>query len=114
MVRDSPTLGQLSAPGPLRLGFGVLGVKHGVRARVKCVLSLPPPHTFSPCRDLGEGTRELAGVAHSVDKDLWTLSTPSYSPWAQMMVHTVNAGHTPPAPRPTVRMPTQPMTHVRR
>ncbi|KAF6328209.1 sushi domain containing 3 [Rhinolophus ferrumequinum] len=65
-------------------------------------------------RDLGEGTRELAGVAHRVDKDLWTPSIPSCSPWAQVMVHTVNPGHTPPAPRPTVRMPTQPMTHVPR
>lgn len=69
-------------------------------------------HSFTT--DLGGGTRELAGVACSVDKDLWTSSTPSCSPWAQVMVHTVSPGHTPPAPRPTVRMPTQPMPHVRR
>uniref|UniRef100_A0A671ESJ1 Sushi domain containing 3 n=1 Tax=Rhinolophus ferrumequinum TaxID=59479 RepID=A0A671ESJ1_RHIFE len=39
-------------------------------------------HSFTT--DLGEGTRELAGVAHRVDKDLWTPSIPSCSPWAQV------------------------------
>nr|XP_019569415.1 PREDICTED: sushi domain-containing protein 3 isoform X2 [Rhinolophus sinicus] len=39
-------------------------------------------HSFTT--DLGGGTRELAGVACSVDKDLWTSSTPSCSPWAQV------------------------------
>nr|XP_019569414.1 PREDICTED: sushi domain-containing protein 3 isoform X1 [Rhinolophus sinicus] len=53
------------------------------------IVSGPPKPWGSPWitpsyRDLGGGTRELAGVACSVDKDLWTSSTPSCSPWAQV------------------------------
>lgn len=78
------------------------------------VLSLPPPHNFSPCRDLDEGTHELAGVAHGMKKDLWTPSSPACSPWAQVMVHTASPGQILPAPRPTMGMLRQPMTHVPR
>lgn len=74
--------------------------------------SLPPPHNFSPCRDLDEDTHELAGMACVMEKDLWTTSSPACSTWAQVMVHTANPGQTLPAPRPTVGMPRQPMTHV--
>lgn len=53
-------------------------------------------HSFTT--DLGEGTRGLANMARGMDKDPWTLSGPTSSPHAQVMVHTATAGQTPPAP----------------
>lgn len=67
-------------------------------------------HSFTT--DLDEDTHELAGMACVMEKDLWTTSSPACSTWAQVMVHTANPGQTLPAPRPTVGMPRQPMTHV--
>lgn len=51
------------------------------------VLALFTAHTSSLCRDLCEGSRELAGVACSVDKDPRTSSCAACSPWAPVMVH---------------------------
>uniref|UniRef100_A0A8W4F9E0 Sushi domain containing 3 n=1 Tax=Sus scrofa TaxID=9823 RepID=A0A8W4F9E0_PIG len=56
-------------------------------------------------RDLGEGTRGLANMARGMDKDPWTLSGPTSSPHAQVMVHTATAGQTPPAPTMGVLRP---------
>ncbi|XP_027472764.1 sushi domain-containing protein 3 isoform X3 [Zalophus californianus] len=63
-------------------------------------------------RDLGEGTRELAGVARSMDKDPWTTSCPAGSPHAQVMVHTADLGGAPPASWPTAGMSRQHMAYV--
>ncbi|KAM8962856.1 sushi domain-containing protein 3 isoform 1-T1 [Lycaon pictus] len=52
---------------------------------------------YSFTTDLGEGTQELAGTAHGVDKDPWTSGCPASCPWAQAMVHTADLGRTPPA-----------------
>ncbi|KAF3816034.1 hypothetical protein GH733_016139 [Mirounga leonina] len=62
--------------------------------------------------DLGEGTRELAGMAHSVDKDPWTTSCPAGSPHAQVMVHTADLGGAPPASWPTAGMSRQHMAYI--
>ncbi|XP_034503306.1 sushi domain-containing protein 3 [Ailuropoda melanoleuca] len=67
---------------------------------------------YSFTTDLGEGTRELAGVARSVDKDPWTTSCPAGSPRAQAMVHTADLGHAPPASWPTTGMSGQHMAYV--
>ncbi|XP_044920917.1 sushi domain-containing protein 3 isoform X4 [Mustela putorius furo] len=63
-------------------------------------------------RDLGEGTRELAGMARGVDKDPWTTSCPASSPCAQVMVHVADLGRTPPAPWPTAGVSRQHMAYV--
>lgn len=63
------------------------------------------------CRDLGDGTRELASVARGVDKDFWTASGPTSSPHAQVMVHTANPGQILPPSRPTVML-RQPAAYV--
>ncbi|XP_004393649.1 PREDICTED: uncharacterized protein LOC101385739 [Odobenus rosmarus divergens] len=63
-------------------------------------------------RDLGEGTRELAGMARSMDKDAWTTSCPAGSPHAQVMVHTADLGGAPPASWPTAGMSRQHMAYV--
>lgn len=76
------------------------------------VPTVPPSLASSSCRDLGEGTRELAGVARSVDKDPWTTSCPAGSPRAQAMVHTADLGHAPPASWPTTGMSRQHMAYV--
>ncbi|XP_035954130.1 sushi domain-containing protein 3 isoform X2 [Halichoerus grypus] len=67
---------------------------------------------YSFTTDLGEGTRELAGMAHSVDKDPWTTSCPAGSPHAQVMVHTADLGSAPPASWPTAGMSRQHMAYI--
>ncbi|XP_025747528.1 sushi domain-containing protein 3 isoform X1 [Callorhinus ursinus] len=67
---------------------------------------------YSFTTDLGEGTRELAGVARSMDKDPWTTSCPAGSPHAQVMVHTADLGGAPPASWPTAGMSRQHMAYV--
>lgn len=71
----------------------------------------PQAHPSSSCRDLGEGTRELASMARGVDKDFWTASGPTSSPRAQVMVHTASPGQIPPPSRPTVML-RQPAAYV--
>ncbi|XP_032162442.1 sushi domain-containing protein 3 isoform X2 [Mustela erminea] len=67
---------------------------------------------YSFTTDLGEGTRELAGMARGVDKDPWTTSCPASSPCAQVMVHVADLGRTPPAPWPTAGVSRQHMAYV--
>ncbi|XP_053763672.1 sushi domain-containing protein 3 isoform X2 [Panthera pardus] len=62
-------------------------------------------------RDLGEGTREMAGMARGVDKDPWT-TRPAGSPRAQVMVHTADPGHTLPASWPAAGMSRQHAAYV--
>nr|XP_055167579.1 sushi domain-containing protein 3 isoform X3 [Nyctereutes procyonoides] len=62
-----------------------------------CLLRCMKRNESPPDRDLGEGTQELAGTAHGVDKDPWTSGCPAGCPWAQAMVHTADLGRTPPA-----------------
>ena len=81
----------------------------------------PQAHPSFSCRDLGDGTRELASVgdgtrelasvARGVDKDFWTTSGPTSSPHAQVMVHTANPGQILPPSRPTVML-RQPAAYV--
>lgn len=92
-------------------GWG-LGAQHGMELGLNRVLVLPPAHTSSLCRDISEGTRELAGVACGVDKDPWAPSGPTDSPYTQVVVHTVYPGQRLPASRPTSRMPRQPATYI--
>ncbi|XP_047556533.1 sushi domain-containing protein 3 [Lutra lutra] len=66
---------------------------------------------YSFTTDLGEGTRELAGVARGVDKDPWTTS-PASSPCAQVMVRAADLGRTPPAHWPTAGVSRQHMAYV--
>ncbi|XP_066110859.1 sushi domain-containing protein 3 isoform X1 [Saccopteryx bilineata] len=66
-------------------------------------------HSF--IRDLGEGTRELAGVACSVDKDPWTSRSPVCSSQAQVIVHAGIPGQSRPAPRPTAGLSRQPIAY---
>nr|XP_060466273.1 sushi domain-containing protein 3 isoform X4 [Panthera onca] len=61
--------------------------------------------------DLGEGTREMAGMARGVDKDPWT-TRPAGSPRAQVMVHTADPGHTLPASWPAAGMSRQHAAYV--
>ncbi|XP_070104779.1 sushi domain-containing protein 3 isoform X1 [Equus caballus] len=82
-------------------GGGELGSRHG---------QAHDNHSFTT--DIGEGTRELAGVACGVDKDPWAPSGPADSPYTQVMVHTVYPGQRLPASRPTSRMPRQPATYI--
>lgn len=85
-----------SIPGPLKPG-----PRHPAWGQNRDSMGsplFPQAHTSSPCRDLGEGTRGLANMARGMDKDPWTLSGPTSSPHAQVMVHTATAGQTPPAP----------------
>ncbi|XP_045700789.1 sushi domain-containing protein 3 isoform X3 [Phyllostomus hastatus] len=63
-------------------------------------------HSFTT--DLGKSTRELAGAACSIDKDHWTPSNLACSPWAQVMVHTLNPGKTLPATGPLLKCPNRP------
>lgn len=86
------------------------GAYHG--GRVTQVPALPPSLASFSCRDLGEGTRELAGMARGVDKDPWTTSCPASSPCAQVMVHVADLGRTPPAPWPTAGVSRQHMAYV--
>lgn len=81
-------------------------------SRLHWVPALLPSLASSSCRDLGEGTRELAGMAHSVDKDPWTTSCPAGSPHAQVMVHTADLGGAPPASWPTAGMSRQHMAYI--
>ncbi|GAB5579616.1 sushi domain-containing protein 3 isoform X1 [Prionailurus iriomotensis] len=62
-------------------------------------------------RDLGEGTREMAGMARGVDKDPWT-TRPAGSPRAQVMVHTADPGHALPASWPATGMSRQHAAYV--
>ncbi|XP_017509018.1 sushi domain-containing protein 3 isoform X1 [Manis javanica] len=63
---------------------------------------------YSFTTDLGEGPRELVGVACGMDKDPWVPSGPTGSPHAQVMVNTANLGPVLPASGPTLEMPGQP------
>ncbi|XP_054443923.1 sushi domain-containing protein 3 isoform X2 [Pteronotus mesoamericanus] len=60
-------------------------------------------HSFTI--DLGENTRELAGVACSMDKDHWTPSSLACSPRTHVMVRTLNPGQTLPATGPPLECP---------
>lgn len=71
--------------------------QHGMHRSYMGSLLRPQVLPSSSCRDLGEGTQELAGTAHGVDKDPWTSGCPAGCPWAQAMVHTADLGRTPPA-----------------
>ncbi|XP_037653005.1 sushi domain-containing protein 3-like isoform X2 [Choloepus didactylus] len=69
-------------------------------------------------RDLGEGTRELAGGPCGMDKDPWTpgpgaLSPriPSGLPHAQVMVHMESPGWTAPGSGPATATPRQPAVY---
>ncbi|XP_012581526.1 PREDICTED: sushi domain-containing protein 3 [Condylura cristata] len=69
--------------------------------------------------DLGEGAREAAGMAHSVNKDPWTSRTgalnpvgPTGFPHTQERVHTTNPGQTVPASRLTSGIQRQPMAYT--
>uniref|UniRef100_A0A673UAJ5 Sushi domain containing 3 n=1 Tax=Suricata suricatta TaxID=37032 RepID=A0A673UAJ5_SURSU len=66
---------------------------------------------YSFTTDLGEGTREMAGMARGVDKDPWT-ARPAGSPRAQAMVHTAEPGHSLPASWPTAGMCRQHAAYV--
>ncbi|XP_058551937.1 sushi domain-containing protein 3 isoform X1 [Neofelis nebulosa] len=66
---------------------------------------------YSFTTDLGEGTREMAGMARGVDKDPWT-TRPAGSPRAQVMVHTADPGHTLPASWPAAGMSRQHAAYV--
>ncbi|XP_036892958.1 sushi domain-containing protein 3 [Sturnira hondurensis] len=59
-------------------------------------------------RDLGESTRELADITCNMDKDHWAPSSVACSPWAQVMVHTLNPGKTLPATGPPLKWPDRP------
>ncbi|KAF7478271.1 sushi domain-containing protein 3 [Marmota monax] len=65
-------------------------------------------HSFTT--DLSEGIRELAGMAHSVDKDSQTPGTPgpsspSHSSSTRVVIHTVNPGQSLPASGTATGMP---------
>ncbi|XP_037349978.1 sushi domain-containing protein 3 [Talpa occidentalis] len=69
--------------------------------------------------DFGEGTREVAGLAHSVNKDPWTLGPGALNPIGttgfpdtQRMMHTTNMGQIVPASRLTSGICRQPMAYV--
>ncbi|KAG8524023.1 Sushi domain-containing protein 3 [Galemys pyrenaicus] len=69
--------------------------------------------------DFGEGTRQVAGMTHGVNKDPWTLGPgalnligPTGFPHTQGMVHTANLGQTVPASRLTSGIHRQPTVYV--
>ncbi|XP_039072410.1 sushi domain-containing protein 3 isoform X1 [Hyaena hyaena] len=66
---------------------------------------------YSFTTDLGEGTRDMAGTAHGVDKDPWT-ARPAGPPRAQATVHTAEPRLSLPASWPTAGMSRQHAAYV--